>query len=85
MVKKDLQKNLRYYISKKGCKVIKKNLNDGREIQLESGNWMITDFCKSVQQPWEKYDIDESYYLEQIYKEIHNMIPVKSTQMKFDF
>ena len=82
---KDLQKTLRYYVSKNGCKIIKKNNDDGREIQLEAGNWMVTDFCKYVERPWEDYKIDESFYLEQIYKEIHNIAPPKVAQLEMNF
>ena len=41
-VERKLQKINRYYISNNGCKIIKVNKTDGREIQLESGRWMQT-------------------------------------------
>ena len=75
-----LQKTLRYYISNRGCKIYKINKGDGREIQLESGKWMQTLFNVYEQKPWAEYDIDESYYLDKIYKEINNIIP-KKTQL----
>ena len=75
-----LQKTLRYYISNRGCKIYKVNKGDGREIQLESGKWMQTLFNVYEQKSWSEYDIDESYYLDKIYKEINNIIP-KKTQL----
>jgi hypothetical protein len=72
-----LQKTLRYYISNKGSKVFKVNKTDKREIQIESGKWMQTIFNLYVEKPWEEYDINDSYYLDKIYKEIHNICPPK--------
>lgn len=67
-----LQKLLRYYISKSGVKLIKCN-KDGREIQLESGKWMSTIFNLYVDKSWNDYNVDEDYYLNQIYQEINNI------------
>lgn len=64
-----LQKLVRYFVSKKGTKIIKCN-PDGRQIQLESGPILQTIFNKAVVLPWEEYDIDEKYYLDKIYDEI---------------
>ena len=64
-----LQKLVRYFVSKKGTKIIKCN-PDGRQIQLESGPILQTIFNKAVELPWEEYDIDEKYYLDKIYDEI---------------
>jgi hypothetical protein len=72
-----LQKTIRYYISNKGCKIIKKNRADGREIQTESGKWMQTNFSQYEQKAWEEYDVDDSYYLDKIYKEIANIKPAQ--------
>jgi hypothetical protein len=76
-----LQKTIRYYISEKGCKILKVNRSDKREIQLESGKWLQVDFSKHEEKPWEEYDIDERYYLEKIYREIYNICPPKSNQL----
>lgn len=83
----DLHKKLiRYYISKKGSKIIKCN-PDGREIQLESGKPMQTIFNKYVEKEWDAYDLDEKYYLDKIYDEIRKIesdavvIPQKQTQL----
>lgn len=67
-----LQKLIRYYISNSGVKLIKCN-PDGREIQLESGSYMQTIFNKVENKKWEDYDINEKYYLDKIYDEIHKI------------
>lgn len=67
-----LQKLIRYYISEKGVKLIKCN-PDGREIQLEAGKHMQTIFNKSIELPWEEYNVDEKYYLDKIYDEIYKI------------
>lgn len=77
VVKRELQKTIRYYISNTGCKIIKVNTSDKREIQLEAGRWLQTDFSLYQEQNWEDYDINESYYLDKIYKEISNITPKK--------
>lgn len=81
IVKTPLQKTLRYYISEKGCKIIKVHKEDGREIQLESGKWMQQLFNVYEQKNWKDYNIDESYYLDKIYKEIHNILPPAKKQL----
>lgn len=70
-----LQKTIRYYISKQGCKIVKKNKTDFRTIQIEAGKWMQTNFSKYVELPWEEYNVDDSYYLSKIYDEINNIVP----------
>lgn len=85
IVHQDLQDTLRYYVSTKGCKIIKKNRTDNREIQLESGKWLQQEFNVYKELPWEEYNVDESYYLEQIYKEIHNIMPRRDSQTKLEF
>jgi hypothetical protein len=64
-----LQKLVRYFVSKKGTKIIKCH-PDGRQIQLESGPILQTIFNKAVTLPWEEYNIDEKFYLDKIYDEI---------------
>jgi hypothetical protein len=66
---KKLQKLVRYFVSKKGMKIIKCN-PDGREIQLESGPHLLTLFNKSYTADWEEYNINEKFYLDKIYDEI---------------
>lgn len=73
VTKKKLQHTIRYYISEKGCKIIKENAVDGREIQVESGKWLQTVFVKLEKKYWKDYGIDESYYLQAIQREIANI------------
>ncbi len=70
-----LQKTLRYYISKKGNKIIKINKNDKREISIEAGKAMCTVFNLYEEKLWEEYNIDTKYYLDHIYKEIQIVEP----------
>ena len=68
-----LQKIVRYYVSKNGGKIVKCH-PDGREIQVESGSWLQTvvnriDPAVSIDQ----YDINYSYYLEEINKQIEGI------------
>lgn len=70
---KKLQSTLRYFISDKGCKIMKINEADGREIQLESGKWLQTVFVKLEEKPWHEYGVDESYYLQAVEREIQNI------------
>ena len=68
-----LQNVVRYYVSTKGCKIIKVNSADGREIQTESGKWLQTEYNIHRDLPWSEYGVDESYYLSRIYKEIETI------------
>tara|TARA_R110002020_G_scaffold190644_1_gene390221 strand:+ start:10421 stop:12409 length:1989 start_codon:yes stop_codon:yes gene_type:complete len=77
-----LQKTIRYFISNQGAKLIKVNNNDGREIQPESGKWLVTIFNQYVDKEWEDYNINESYYLNAVYKEIENVAGPKLKQLK---
>jgi hypothetical protein len=72
-VKDELQHTLRYYISKTGSKIIKTNLSDNREIQVEAGPWMQTVFINYVEKPFEEYLIHNDFYLQKIKKEIHSL------------
>ena len=68
-----LQKIIRYYISNNGSKLVKCNI-DGREIQVESGEWLQTTVNKlDASKPYNTYDINKKYYLEEIYKEIEGI------------
>tara|TARA_R110001592_G_scaffold45643_3_gene145854 strand:- start:12523 stop:14514 length:1992 start_codon:yes stop_codon:yes gene_type:complete len=78
-----LQKINRYFISKAGVKIIKKNKKDGREIQLESGRWLQTIYNKMEVEPkWDNYNIDKGYYLQAIESEINAILSVSSNQLK---
>jgi len=68
-----LQKIVRYYISNSGSKIIKCN-PDGRNIQVEAGEWLQTVVNEvHPDEPFENYDINFKYYLEEVYKEINEI------------
>lgn len=68
-----LQKIVRYFISNSGSKLVKSN-PDGREIQVESGQWMQTVVNKlAPSDTADMYDINYTYYLDEIYKQIDGM------------
>jgi hypothetical protein len=67
-----LQKLIRYYMSDKGTKLIKCH-PDGREMQLESVKIHQTIFNRVENKPWEEYGVNDAYYLNKIYDEIHKI------------
>ena len=68
-----LQKIVRYFISNTGDKMVKCH-QDGREIQVESGEWLQTTVNKmDPSKEYNTYDINKKYYLEEIYKEIEGI------------
>lgn len=71
VVEKPIQKTLRYFVSSTGSKVIKRNSEDGRQIQVLAGRRHITEFNKFWEKEWDDYNLDYSYYIREIYKEIH--------------
>jgi len=71
-----MQQTIRYFISNTGCKVIKKNNTDNREIQIEAGKWLQTLLINYKEKPFTEYDINYDYYLEKIYKEIRDLEPI---------
>lgn len=73
--KKDLQHTIRYFISNTGSKIIKTNLLDGREIQVESGKWLQNVFIDYEEKPFADYNVNKKFYLEKIKKEIQNLEP----------
>lgn len=68
--RKELQKMLRYYNSDKGVKLLKVHKFDKREMQLQAGRTKQIVFNKYEKKPWEKYDVDEKFYLTKIRDEI---------------
>jgi hypothetical protein len=76
---KELQKTLRFYISKSGNKIIKENLSDGRKINVVSGRWLQTVYNQHEEKPFEEYNINDSFYLERINKEIQSIVPENFT------
>ena len=81
VVTQKLQKIVRYFISNGGCKIVKCN-PDGREIQVESGKWMQTTINNlprtSVFANLDLYDLDKTYYIEEIYKQIEQIEAFKT-------
>lgn len=73
VVAEDLQKTLRYYVSKGGCKIWKNHLTDGRSNQLEAGSWYQTVFNEYQDNEWDDYKINLDFYLSKINSEIQNM------------
>jgi hypothetical protein len=84
IVTKKLQKIVRYYVTKSGTKIVKCH-PDGREMQVEAGQWMqkvVNKIDPSI--PYDHYDIDIDYYLENIEKQIEQINKFKvssSTQL----
>ena len=86
LVVKDLQKTLRYYVSKSGTKIIKNNTQDDRNINVEAGTWVQQVFNTYEEKPFEEYGLDMRFYLEKIKKEIKAMQPdIYANQIKLDF
>ena len=73
LVKTELQDTIRYYISDKGKKIVKTHKEDGRQIQNQAGQWLQTVFNKYEKKAWEDYNVEDSFYLQEIYKEINNI------------
>jgi len=74
--KKDpLQHTIRYYMSNKGSKIIKENVLDGRQIQVQSGKWLQTVFINYEEKHINEYDLNYDYYLEAVEKEINGLEP----------
>jgi len=84
LINTKLQKIIRYYISDGGSKIVKCH-QDGREIQVESGEWLQTTINKlDASKPYNTYNINKKYYLEEIYKQIEGIQDVvfnKATQL----
>jgi len=76
-----LQRIVRYYISNTGGKMVKCH-QDGREIQVESGEWLQTTVNKlDPSIAYDTYDINKKYYLEEIYKQIEGIQTVTQKSM----
>lgn len=77
-----LSKVVRYYVSNKGNRIVKRNILDGREISVEAGvTRKLTTFNKYVEKKWSQYDVDTGYYLTKIYEEIHALEGTKQLQL----
>ena len=73
--KKPLQNTIRYYISNNGCKIIKTNILDDREIQVESGQWVQNIFINYEDKTFSDYNVNNKFYLNKIKKEIESLEP----------
>lgn len=86
VIREELQNTIRYYISDTGCKILKVNKEDKREIQNEAGPWLQTVFNKYYKAEWADYNVNDSFYLQAIYKEINNIKPkLMGSQTKIEF
>lgn len=86
VVERKIQKTLRYFVSKKGSKIIKYNINDGRNINVEAGKWLQYVFNKYEEKPFEEYEVDKLFYLSKINKEIMSLQPeFIDSQQKLNF
>jgi len=80
-IKNKLQKTVRYYISNKGCKLMKINYLDERVSQVEAGKWLQTIFINYIEKPFEDYNINYDYYIKKAKREIELLEP-KSNQLE---
>lgn len=62
-----LQKVTRYFISRKGVKIMKCNPS-GKESQANAGHWRMTIFNTYYEVPWDDYKIDYDYYIQECYR-----------------
>ena len=72
--KTPLPKIIRYYISNKGCKITKENV-DGRIIQVEAGKWLQKTLNKYSGETPQDLDINYDYYIQAAEREIKNIEP----------
>ena len=73
------QKTLRYYMSHKGCKILK--VKDDKVIRIEASKSLERIMNKFVDKPFDDYLIDTKYYLIEINKEIQKIEPPQQTQL----
>ena len=75
LVKEPIQNTLRYFISKNGTKIVKKNKSDNRMIQVIAGKYLQTLFINYENKKFEDYNLDFNFYVNKIQKEIENITP----------
>ena len=73
------QKTLRYYISRKGCKILK--VKDGKVIKIEAAKCLERIMNKYKEQPFDEYEIDIPFYLNEINKEIKKIEPQQQIKL----
>jgi hypothetical protein len=74
-----VQKTLRYYMSKRGCKILK--VKDDKVIKIEASKSLERIMNKYVEKSFDDYEIDTLYYLREIRKEITKIEPATQTQL----
>ena len=79
--KERLQKIIRYYVSKKGSKIIKKQ--DAKAIQVIADKWLLTDINELPDDlTISNFDINYDFYLDAVYKEIENITNLKANESR---
>ena len=73
------QKTLRYYISQKGCKILK--VKGDKVIKVEAARILERIMNKFEDKPFDEYEVDTSYYLREINKEIQKIEPQTQTTL----
>jgi hypothetical protein len=77
VVEEEIQKSLRYLVTKQGSKIVKYNKIDNRENMVEAGPWKQTIFNTYIDKPFEEYNVDIDFHLKKIKKEIKGLEPEK--------
>lgn len=80
IIEEEQQKNVRYYISKKGATFVKK-YTSGEGEGINKG-YQVTIFNKFIEKSMADYDINYDFYIKEANKEIDNII---DKQYKLDF
>jgi hypothetical protein len=75
------QKTLRYYMSKKGCKILK--ISGDRAIKIEASKSLERIMNKFEEKKFDDYEIDMQFYLREINKEINKILPSQQAEFKF--
>ena len=82
IIEKKLRKITRYYVSEKGCKLVKRQMETMDEIQVQSGVWMQTIFNQATLKPWSDYDLNMKFYRQKIQNEIDKIETAAVTYIK---
>jgi hypothetical protein len=73
------QKTLRYYMSKKGCKILK--VKDDKVIKVEASKSLERIMNKFEEKEFEDYEIDIQFYLREINREINRILPSQQSTL----
>jgi hypothetical protein len=77
-----VQKTLRYYMSKKGCKILK--VKEHNVIKIEASKSLERIMNKFEKKEFSDYEVDKSFYLKAINKEIQHIEPTNQSELKFE-